>query len=56
MSDLLRANFTPSARVEALEAERLDARSEFRKRALESIAGSMVFVEDTLIYWDIEHE
>ena len=33
-----------------------DARAEFRKRALESISGSMVFVEDEILYWDILDE
>lgn len=31
-------------------------REEFRKRALESISGSMVFVEDKMLYWDIADE
>ena len=30
--------------------------NEFRARALESISGSMVFVEDALVWWDIEDE
>ena len=52
MSDLLRGNFTPERTVEADDAKP-DERAEFRKRALESISGSMVFVEDKLLYWDI---
>jgi len=52
MSDLLRGNFTPERKVEAQDVKP-DERAEFRKRALENIAGSMVFVEDKLLYWDI---
>jgi hypothetical protein len=55
MKDLLKGNF-PAARKVLADEERQDERAQFRKRALESISGSMVFVEDRLIYWDILDE
>lgn len=47
---LLRANFDVTM-PEATPVEPSE-REAFRKRALESISGSMVFVEDALIWWD----
>ncbi len=41
---LLKANFKPQHEVKADEAKR-DATAEYEKKALENIAGSMVFVE-----------
>jgi len=55
MTDLLRGNFTPEHKVEADELKQ-DERAAFRKRALESISGSMVFVDDKLLYWDLQNE
>lgn len=54
MTNLLRGNFniSLSAEPQAQEGER----EAFRRRALESISGSMVFVEDALIWWDIADE
>lgn len=52
---MLKANFGVAKPVEVSEKKE-DAREEFRKRALESISGSMVFVEDALVWWDIEDE
>ena len=51
MADLLKSNF--GATLPASPAEQPSERETFRKRALESISGSMVFVEDALLYWDI---
>ena len=42
--DLLRANFQPQREVKADETPP-DATAEYEKKALENIAGSMVFVE-----------
>lgn len=53
--NLLRGNFQPARSVTS-SPESSDARAEFRKRALENISGSMVFVEDQLLYWDIANE
>jgi hypothetical protein len=54
MSELLKGNFQVKRPVEA--ADRADAESEFkaefRKKALESIGGSMVFVERQKLFWD----
>ena len=55
MSDLLRSNFgatMPAADPAAAPTER----ELFRKRALENISGSMVFVEDALLWWDLADE
>lgn len=51
---LIRSNFD----VEILAKDALveNERSTFRKRALEHISGSMVFVEDELIWWDITQD
>ena len=49
--DLLKANFTPKAEVKPDEAKP-DPKAEFAKKAIESIGGSMVFVERKLNYWD----
>ena len=55
MSDLLRSTFPVSAPVPACDSQP-DKRGEFRQRAIESISGSMVFVEDAILYWDLEDE
>ena len=49
--ELLKANFPPKRQVEAEEATP-DATAEYEKKALESIAGSMVFVERKRLVWD----
>ena len=51
---LLRSNFDVTMPEPAPAAQ--SERETFRKRALESISGSMVFVEDALIYWDCNDE
>ncbi len=53
MTDILKSNF--GAKLESKE-QSVAERAAFRARALESISGSMVFVEDTLLYWDINAE
>lgn len=55
MTDLLRGNFQVANPVQAEDAQS-DQRAQFRKRALENISGSMVFVEDQLLYWDLADE
>lgn len=50
---MLKANFKPQAEVPKDE-QPLDQKAEYRKKALENIAGSMVFVEREMIYWDGE--
>ena len=49
--DLLKANFKPAAEVKKDEPAP-DPKAEYRKRAIESIGGSMVFVERQELYWD----
>ncbi len=54
MSDLLKGNFDIKRKVESVENanEALDFASEFKKKALESIGGSMVFVEREKLFWE----
>lgn len=50
MTDLLKGNFQPKEQVKAEESTP-DPKAEYRKKALESIGGSMVFVDrETLTY------
>jgi len=49
--DLLKANFKPQHEV-AKEEEKVDPKADFRKKAIESVGGSMVFTERQEIYWD----
>lgn len=54
MSDLLRGNFKVKNVVsveEKVDPESL-FKSEFRKKAMESIGGSMVFIEREILFWD----
>ena len=55
MSDLLKSTFQRTSTIERT-AQIDPQREQFRKRALESISGSMVFVEDAILYWDLEDE
>lgn len=50
---MLKANFDPKAQVKADEPQP-DAKAEYRKKAIESIGGSMVFVERQTLFWDGE--
>ena len=53
MNKLLKGNFQVKQNVEAPEENKeLDTAAEFRKKALESIGGSMVFVERKKLLWD----
>jgi hypothetical protein len=54
MSDLLKGNFQVKNKVSANEVldEAAEFKSEYRKKALESIGGSMVFVEREKLFWD----
>ncbi len=54
MSELLKGNFEVKNTVVANEHQdpSADMRSEFRKKALESIGGSMVFVEREKLFWE----
>jgi len=55
MSDLLRGNFKVKNKVEVKDEE-VDASDEFKKKALDSIGGSMVFVERNKLLWDEDSE
>ena len=48
---MLRGNFTPKETVMPEQAPD-DPKAEFRKKAIESIGGSMVFVERQRLYYD----
>lgn len=54
MSDLLRGNFKVKNEVSVEENSDPEElfKSEFRKKAMESIGGSMVFIERDLLFWD----
>lgn len=53
MSDLLKGNFKTKKAVVAPENEESDdLNAEFKKEALNSIGGSMVYVERTPLEWD----
>jgi hypothetical protein len=54
MSDLLKGNFQVKREVVVNETrdEAAEFKSEYRKKALESIGGSMVFVEREKLFWD----
>lgn len=54
MSGLLKGNFDVKRKVELPEQkdEATDLKNEFRKKALESIGGSMVFVEREKLFWE----
>ena len=54
MSDLLKGNFTTKKAVTKPEdtTETSSVQEEFKKAALNSIGGSMVYVERTDLTWD----
>lgn len=54
MSELLRGNFDVQREVKVVETkdDAAEFKNEFRKKALESIGGSMVFVEREKLFWD----
>ena len=53
MSGLLKGNFEVQRPVATeVSDSQSDFKAEFRKKALESIGGSMVFVEREKLFWD----
>ena len=53
MSELLKGNFAVKRQIDVNEKnETADLATEFRKKALESIGGSMVFVEREKLFWE----
>ena len=52
MSELLKGNFEVKHKPVVNDSEPTDFKDEFKKKALESIGGSMVFVERELLFWD----
>ncbi len=54
MTGLLKGNFDVKRKVELNEQrdEAVELKNEFRKKALESIGGSMVFVEREKLFWE----
>lgn len=48
---LLKSNFPLKAQVSA-QAVILDPKEEFRKKAIESVGGSMVWTERQTLFWD----
>lgn len=51
MSELIKGNFKVRANVSA-EPVVLNPQDAYRKKAIESIGGSMVFVERGKLFWD----
>jgi hypothetical protein len=58
MSNLLKGNFTTKKQVEVKkeDIESNNLKDEFRKAALNSIGGSMVYVERTELTWSGDDE
>jgi hypothetical protein len=57
MSDFLKGNFKPARDVKASETgDEENLSSRLKKEALNSIGGSMVYVERTGLEWDGEDE
>ena len=57
MSEFLKGNFKPKKEVkDEKAAQEGNAQDRFRKEALNSIGGSMVYVERTDLAWDGEEE
>lgn len=54
MSELLKGNFDVKRKVDLSDRQDTadDLKAEFRKKALESIGGSMVFVEREQLFWE----
>ena len=54
MTDILKGNFEVKRKVELNDKrdEVAEQKQEYRKKALESIGGSMVFVERERLYWE----
>ena len=48
--EILKGNY--QIKQPEVEEEKKDAVEEYRKKARESIGGSMVFVERDILYWD----
>ena len=51
MESLLKGNFEPKQQVNPDDTPP-DPKAEYRKKAIENIGGSMVFVEREQLYWD----
>jgi hypothetical protein len=58
MTSLLKGNFTTKKKTEINQEsnEKASLQDEFRKAALNSIGGSMVYVERTELTWDGDDE
>lgn len=54
MSELMKGNFEVKRKLAVTDTDdsSADFKNEFKKKALESIGGSMVFVEREMLFWD----
>jgi|CXWL01.1.fsa_nt_gi hypothetical protein len=52
---VLKGNFTVKKPVKLEENESVSSQEEYKKRALASIGGSMVYMERTKLTWDGEN-
>lgn len=50
----MKGNFEVKRKLEVADAgdDQVDFKNEFKKKALESIGGSMVFVEREMLFWE----
>jgi hypothetical protein len=58
MSEFMKGNFTVKRpveeKIETVEDGKAASKAEFRRKAIQSVGGSMVFVEMDQLYWDDE--
>jgi hypothetical protein len=54
MSELMKGNFDVKRKLDVPDVsdDSADFKNEFKKKALESIGGSMVFVEREMLFWE----
>lgn len=54
MSELLRGNFEVKKPVKIIDSsdDRENVNKEFQKKAMDSVGGSMVFIEREKLFWD----
>ncbi|WP_031436945.1 hypothetical protein [Methylobacter tundripaludum] len=54
MSELMKGNFEVKRKLDVPDVSdnSADFKNEFKKKALESIGGSMVFVEREMLFWE----
>ena len=56
MTSVLKGNFTPKKRVEAIAGTDDDLEREFERKALKRLGGSVAFVAKKRVNWDLKDE